>query len=135
VHGRGPSSRAGMLTLSTVWPEPVLREQPPSLCTGREDDQGQTQLFYIRPYVAFPQGGGGRAPCYPRWAPNMVSPVSCKRVIRVDIRAPFVGGRLLTEARRLEAERKFLRLVASSASDGQKPPREAESNGTLMNRW
>ena len=39
VHGRGPSSRAGMLTLSTVWPEPGLREQPPSLCTGREDGQ------------------------------------------------------------------------------------------------
>ena len=94
VHGRGPSSRAGMLTLSTVWPEPGLREQPPSLCTGREDGQGQTQLFYIRPCVAFPQGGGGKAPCCPRRAPNMVSPVSCKRVIRVDVRAPFVGGRL-----------------------------------------
>jgi hypothetical protein len=31
----------------------------PSLCTGREDGQGQTRLFYIRPCVAFPQGGGG----------------------------------------------------------------------------
>ena len=40
VYGRVPSSRAGMLTLSTVRPEPGLREQPPSLCTGREDDQG-----------------------------------------------------------------------------------------------
>jgi hypothetical protein len=59
VYGRVPSSRAGMLTLSTVQPEPGLREQPPSLCSGREGDQGQTQLFYIRPYVAFPQGGGG----------------------------------------------------------------------------
>jgi hypothetical protein len=28
VHSRVPSSRAGMLTLSTVWPEPGLREQP-----------------------------------------------------------------------------------------------------------
>ena len=61
VHGRVPSSRAGMLTLSTVWPEPGLREQPPSLCTGREGDQGQTRLFYIRPCVAFPQGGGESA--------------------------------------------------------------------------
>ena len=77
VHGRGPSSRAGMLTLSTVWPEPGLREQPPSLRTEREDGQGQTRLFYIRPCVAFPQGGGGKAPCCPRRAPNMVSPVSC----------------------------------------------------------
>jgi hypothetical protein len=94
VYGRVPSSRAGMLTLSTVWPEPGLREQPSSLCTGREDGQGQTHLFYILPCVAFPQGGGGKAPCCPRRAPNMVSPVSCWRVIRVDARAPFVRGRL-----------------------------------------
>jgi hypothetical protein len=40
VHGLVPSARAGMLTLSTVWPEPGLREQPPSLYTGREDGQG-----------------------------------------------------------------------------------------------
>jgi hypothetical protein len=38
-----------MLTLSTVWPEPGLREQPPSLCTGREDGQGLTQLFSFAP--------------------------------------------------------------------------------------
>jgi hypothetical protein len=65
VHCRGPSSRAGMLTLSTVRPEPGLREQPPSLRTEREDDQGQTRLFYIRPYVAFPQGGGGECAMLP----------------------------------------------------------------------
>ena len=94
VHGRGPSSRAGMLTLSTVRPEPGLREQPPSLRTGREDDQGQTRLFTYAPTSPFRKEEGGSAPCYPRWAPNMVSPVSCKRVIRVDVRAPFVGGRL-----------------------------------------
>ena len=29
VHGRGPSSRAGMLTLSTVWPEPVSARAAP----------------------------------------------------------------------------------------------------------
>ena len=45
VYGRGPSSRAGMLTLSTVWPEPGLREQPPSLRIEREDGQGQTWFF------------------------------------------------------------------------------------------
>jgi hypothetical protein len=33
--------------------------------------------FIIRPFVAFLQGGGGKAPCCPRRAPNMVSPVSC----------------------------------------------------------
>jgi hypothetical protein len=107
VHGRGPSSWAGMLTLSTVRPEPGLREQPPSLRTGREGDQGQTRLFYIRPY-------GGRAPCYPRWAPNMVSPVSCKRVIRVDVRAPFVGGRLGAQRH----SQKYLRVICRTRSPG-----------------
>jgi hypothetical protein len=34
-----------------------------------------------------------------------------------------VAARLLTEARRTEAKREFLRLVAASASGGQKPPR------------
>jgi hypothetical protein len=65
VHGRVPSSRAGTLTLSTVWPDPGLREQPSSLCTGREDDQEHTRLFYIRPCVAFPQGGGGESAMLP----------------------------------------------------------------------
>src|SRR5688572_9820915 len=49
VYGRVPSSRADTLMLSTVRPEPGLREQPPSLCTGREGDQGQTQLFLHTP--------------------------------------------------------------------------------------
>jgi hypothetical protein len=65
VYGRVPSSRAGMLTLSTVRTEPGLREQSPSLCTGGEGDQGQTRLFYIRPCVAFPQGGGGESAMLP----------------------------------------------------------------------
>jgi hypothetical protein len=61
VRGRGPSSRAGMLTLSTVRPEPGLRAQPLSLRTWREGDQGQTRLFYIRPYVAFRKEEGESA--------------------------------------------------------------------------
>jgi hypothetical protein len=65
VHGRVPRSRAGMLTLSMGRPEPGLREQPLSLCTGREDGQGQTRLFYIRPCVASPQGGGGESAMLP----------------------------------------------------------------------
>jgi hypothetical protein len=65
VHSQVPSSRAGMLTLSTVWPEPVLREQPPSLRTEREVGQGLTRLFFIRPCVAFPQGGGGESAMLP----------------------------------------------------------------------
>jgi hypothetical protein len=61
VYGRGPSSRAGMLTLSTVWAEPGLREQPPSLCTEREGDQGQTRLFAYAPTSPFRKEEGGSA--------------------------------------------------------------------------
>jgi hypothetical protein len=118
VHGRVPSSRAGMLTLSTVWSEPGLREQPPSLCTGREDGQGQTRLFYIRPCIAFPQGGGGKVPCCPQVAPNMVSPVSCWRVIRADVRAPFDRGRLEAQRR----AQKYLRVICRTRSEGSMPP-------------
>jgi hypothetical protein len=116
VHGRGPSSRAGMLTLSTVRPEPGLREQSPSLRTGREDDQGQTRLFTYAPTSPFLKEEGGSAPCYPRWASNMVSPVSCKRVIRVDVRAPFIGGRLGAQRH----AQKYLRVICRtrSPSDG-----------------
>ena len=60
VYGRVPSSRAGMLTLSTVWPEPGLREQPPSLRTEREDGQGQTRLFSYAPASPFRKEEGGK---------------------------------------------------------------------------
>jgi hypothetical protein len=53
VHGQVPSSRAGLLTLSAVWPEPGLREQPLSLCTEREDDQGLTRLLSYAPSSPF----------------------------------------------------------------------------------
>jgi hypothetical protein len=42
----------------------------------------------------------------------MVSPVSCWRVIRVDVYAPFVRGRL--EARR--RAQKYLRLICRTRS-------------------
>jgi hypothetical protein len=74
-----------------------VREQPPSLGTEREDDRGPSRLFIVRPFVDFMQGGGGNTPCCPRWAPNMVFPVSCYWVIRVDTRAPFDKGRLVAQ--------------------------------------
>ena len=114
VHGRGPSSRAGMLTLSTIWPEPVFARAAPEPLHRARGRSGTDSAFYIRPYVAFPQGGGGSAPCYPRWAPNMVSPVSCKRVIRVDVRAPFVGGRLGAQRH----AQKYLRVTCRTRSPG-----------------
>jgi hypothetical protein len=60
VHGQVPSSRAGLLTLSTVWPESGLREQPPSLCTEREDGQGLTRLLSYAPSSPFRKEEGGK---------------------------------------------------------------------------
>jgi hypothetical protein len=77
----------------------LVQEQPSSLCTEQEDDRGSSRLFIVRPFVAFPQGGGGNAPCYPWWALNMVFPVSCYWVIRVDARALFDKGRLVAQRR------------------------------------
>jgi hypothetical protein len=77
VHSQVPSSPAGMMTLSMVWPEPGLREQPPSLRTEQEDGQGLTRLFSYAPASPFRKEEGGKAPCCPRRAPNMVSPMSC----------------------------------------------------------
>jgi hypothetical protein len=57
---------------------------------------------------------GGRAPCCPRWAPNMVSPVSCRRVIQADVRAPFVRGRLEAQRR----AQKYLRVICRTRSPG-----------------
>jgi hypothetical protein len=55
-----------------------LREQPLSLCTEREDDQGLSRLLLYAPSSPFlKEEGKVEAPCCPRRAPNMVSPVSC----------------------------------------------------------
>jgi hypothetical protein len=54
-----------------------LREQPPSLCTEREDDEGPSRLLSYAPSSPFRKEEGGEAPCCPRRVPNMVSPVSC----------------------------------------------------------
>jgi hypothetical protein len=43
----------------------LVREQPPSLYTEREDDRGPSRLFIVRPFVAFPQGGGGECAMLP----------------------------------------------------------------------
>jgi hypothetical protein len=77
----------------------LVREQPPSLCTEREDDQGPSRLLLYAPSSPFCKDEGGNAPCYPRWALNMVFPVSCYWVIRVDARALFDKGRLVARRR------------------------------------
>jgi hypothetical protein len=43
----------------------LVREQPLSLCMEREDDRGPSRLFIVRPFVAFPQGGGGERAMLP----------------------------------------------------------------------
>jgi hypothetical protein len=50
-----------MLTLSTVWLEPGLREQPLCLRTEREDGQGQTRLFSYAPASPFRKEEGESA--------------------------------------------------------------------------
>jgi hypothetical protein len=51
-------------------------------------------------------------PCCPRVAPNMVSPVSCWRVIRADVCAPFDRGRLEAQRR----AQKYLRVICRTRS-------------------
>jgi hypothetical protein len=55
--------------------------------------------FYYMPLRRLSARRKGEAPCCPRRAPNMVYPVSCKRVIRVDARASFDKGRLVAQKR------------------------------------
>jgi hypothetical protein len=73
VHSRVPSSRAGMLTLSTVRPKPGLREQPPSLRTEREDGRGQTRLFTYAPASPFRKEEGESAMLPSEGAEHVVS--------------------------------------------------------------
>jgi hypothetical protein len=43
----------------------LVREQPLSFCTEREDDQGPSRFFIVCPFVAFPQGGRGERAMLP----------------------------------------------------------------------
>jgi hypothetical protein len=54
-----------------------LREQPPSLCTEQEDDQGLSRLLLYAPSSPFLKEEGGKRHVALRGAPNMVFPVSC----------------------------------------------------------
>jgi hypothetical protein len=78
VYGQASSFHAGLLTWSTVWPSPSARAAPEPL-HGARGRSRTVSTFIVCPFVAFPQGGrgGGKAPCYPRGASNMVFPVCC----------------------------------------------------------
>ena len=49
VHGRGPSSRAGMLTLSTIWPEPVFARAAPEPLHRARGRSGTDSTFLHTP--------------------------------------------------------------------------------------
>jgi hypothetical protein len=59
VYGRVPSSRAGMLTLSTVRPEPGLREQPRASAQGESAIRDRLGFFHtpLRRLSARRRGG------------------------------------------------------------------------------
>jgi hypothetical protein len=85
-HGRSPGAWSGSEFLGWFVDDVNsmavvgLREQPPSLCTEREDDQGLSRLSRLSLYAPsspFRKEEGGKAPCCPQRAPNMVFPVSC----------------------------------------------------------
>jgi hypothetical protein len=62
VYGRVPSSRAGMLTLSTVRPEPGLREQPRASAQGERAIRDRLDFFTYAPASPFrKEEGGGSA--------------------------------------------------------------------------
>jgi hypothetical protein len=81
--------------LVVAWCESSLRASARSERTI-EDSLG---FLLYAPSSPFRKEEGGNAPCYPRWALNMVFPVSCYRVIRADARAPFDKGRLVARRR------------------------------------
>jgi hypothetical protein len=62
------SQRFGRSRVARAAPEPLH---------GARGRSRSVSTFIICPFVAFSQGGRGKAPCCPRRAPNMVSPVSC----------------------------------------------------------
>jgi hypothetical protein len=91
--------------------------EPPHRARGRS---GTYSTFLHTPLRRlFARRRGGEAPCCPRRAPNMVSPVSCWRVIRADVRAPFVRGRLEAQRR----AHKYLRVICRTRSPVDGGPR------------
>jgi hypothetical protein len=88
------------------------RAAPRASAQGERTIRDKLDFFTYAPVSPFLKEEGGKAPCCPRWAPNMVSPVSCWRVIRADVRAPFVRGRLEAQRR----AQKYLRVICRTRS-------------------
>ena len=119
--GRSPGARSGP-KLSGWYVDAVnglagagfCESSPRASAQGERTIRDRLDFFTYVPASPFRKEEGGKAPCCPRWAPNMVSPVSCKRVIRVDVRAPFVRGRLGAQRH----AQKYLRVICRTRSPG-----------------
>ena len=119
--GRSPGARSGS-KLSGWYVDAVndlagagfCESSPRASAQGERAIRDRLGFFTYAPASPFRKEEGGKAPCCPRWAPNMVSPVSCKRVIRVDVRAPFVRGRLGAQRH----AQKYLRVICRTRSPG-----------------
>jgi hypothetical protein len=103
--GRSPGARSGpkfsgwyVDAVNGLAGAGFARAAPEPLHRARGRSRTDSTFFTYAPASPFRKEEGGKVPCCPRRVPNMVSAVSCWRVIRVDARAPFVRGRL--EARR-----------------------------------
>jgi hypothetical protein len=81
--------------LAVAWCESSLRASTRSERTIED----RLDFLLYAPSSPFCKEEGGKAPCYPRWALNMVFPVSSYRVVRADARAPFDKGRLVARRR------------------------------------
>jgi hypothetical protein len=77
VHGRVPSSRAGMLTCQRFGRSRVCESSPRASAQSERTIKDRLVFFTYAPASPFHKEEGGKAPCCPRRAPNMVSPVSC----------------------------------------------------------
>jgi hypothetical protein len=102
---RSPGARSGSEFLS--WFVDVVDNLVVAWCESRLQASARSErtiedclgfLLYA-PLSPFHKEEGGKAPCYPRRAPNTVFPVSCYQVIRVDARAPSDKGRLVAQRR------------------------------------
>ena len=117
--GRSPGARSGPKLLG--WYVDAVNDlagagfcesSPRASAQGERAIRDRLGFFTYAPASPFRKEEGGKAPCCPRRAPNMVSPVSCWRVIRADVRAPFVRGRLEAQRR----AQKYLRVICRTRS-------------------
>jgi hypothetical protein len=117
--GRSPGARSGpkfsgwyVDAVNGMAGAGFARAAPEPLHRAKGRSGTESTFFTYAPASPFRKEEGGKAPCCPRWAPNMVSLVSCWRVIRADVCAPFARGRLEAQRR----AQKDLRVICQTRS-------------------